>query len=152
MRGAQQRIAFQGLPARICWLGYGERDRAGLAFNDLVAAVDSTPDAGVDRLIQEYGDLYDIAPELAPGGDRHEALRYGAEVFHTLKKVLNDRGLSTAVGDEGGFAPNLGSNAEALAGVPAGAIRVEYGRTGAGLYVRVRIDEPGLPAGLKPDR
>ncbi|HEY1283079.1 MAG TPA: phosphopyruvate hydratase [Steroidobacteraceae bacterium] len=43
-----------------------------------------------------------------------EALRYGCEVFHTLKKVLNDRGLSTAVGDEGGFAPDLGSNAEAL--------------------------------------
>ena len=43
-----------------------------------------------------------------------EALRCGAEVFHTLKKVLNDRGLSTAVGDEGGFAPDLGSNAEAL--------------------------------------
>ena len=38
MRGAQERIAFQGLPARICWLGYGERDRAGLAFNDLVAS------------------------------------------------------------------------------------------------------------------
>ena len=38
IRGAQQRIAFQGLPARICWLGYGERDRAGLAFNDLVAS------------------------------------------------------------------------------------------------------------------
>ena len=38
MRGAKQRIAFQGLPARICWLGYGERDRAGLAFNDLVAS------------------------------------------------------------------------------------------------------------------
>ena len=37
MRGAQDRIAFQGLPARICWLGYGERDKAGLAFNDLVA-------------------------------------------------------------------------------------------------------------------
>jgi urocanate hydratase len=34
---AQQRVAFQGLPARICWLGYGERDKAGLAFNDLVA-------------------------------------------------------------------------------------------------------------------
>ena len=38
MRGAQERIAFQGLPARICWLGYGERDQAGLAFNDLVAS------------------------------------------------------------------------------------------------------------------
>jgi urocanate hydratase len=35
---AQDRVAFQGLPARICWLGYGERDRAGLAFNDLVAS------------------------------------------------------------------------------------------------------------------
>ena len=38
MRGAREKIAFQGLPARICWLGYGERDRAGLAFNDLVAS------------------------------------------------------------------------------------------------------------------
>jgi urocanate hydratase len=38
MRGAKERIAFQGLPARICWLGYGERDQAGLAFNDLVAS------------------------------------------------------------------------------------------------------------------
>jgi urocanate hydratase len=37
LRGAREKIAFQGLPARICWLGYGERDRAGLAFNDLVA-------------------------------------------------------------------------------------------------------------------
>ena len=37
MRGARQRIAFQGLPARICWLGYGERDQAGLRFNDMVA-------------------------------------------------------------------------------------------------------------------
>ena len=36
IRGAQDRIAFQGLPARICWLGQGERDKAGLAFNDLV--------------------------------------------------------------------------------------------------------------------
>jgi len=43
-----------------------------------------------------------------------EALRMGAEVFHTLKKVLKDKGLNTAVGDEGGFAPNLGSNEEAI--------------------------------------
>jgi enolase len=43
-----------------------------------------------------------------------EALRMGAEVFHSLKKVLSDRGLSTAVGDEGGFAPNLPSNEAAL--------------------------------------
>jgi enolase len=43
-----------------------------------------------------------------------EALRMGAEVFHTLKKVLHDKGLSTNVGDEGGFAPNLKSNEEAI--------------------------------------
>ncbi|MBJ7539655.1 phosphopyruvate hydratase [Marinomonas transparens] len=54
-----------------------------------------------------------IQPVGAP--NFREALRYGAEIFHALKKVLSDRGLSTAVGDEGGFAPNLASNAEALA-------------------------------------
>lgn len=43
-----------------------------------------------------------------------EALRMGAEIFHSLKAVLSSRGLSTAVGDEGGFAPNLASNEEAL--------------------------------------
>ena len=43
-----------------------------------------------------------------------EALRWGAEVFHNLAKLLHARGLSTAVGDEGGFAPNLASNEEAL--------------------------------------
>ena len=44
-----------------------------------------------------------------------EALQIGAEIFHALKKVLSAKGLNTAVGDEGGFAPNLSSNAEALA-------------------------------------
>ncbi|WII73479.1 phosphopyruvate hydratase [Bdellovibrio sp. 22V] len=43
-----------------------------------------------------------------------ESLRAGAEIFHTLKKILGKKGLSTAVGDEGGFAPKLGSNQEAL--------------------------------------
>jgi enolase len=53
-----------------------------------------------------------ILPVGAPSF--REALRYGAEIFHTLKKILAGRGLSTAVGDEGGFAPDLGSNEEAL--------------------------------------
>ncbi len=43
-----------------------------------------------------------------------EGLRWGVETYHQLKKVLGDRGLSTGIGDEGGFAPNLGSNEEAL--------------------------------------
>ncbi|HEY2512991.1 MAG TPA: phosphopyruvate hydratase [Polyangiaceae bacterium] len=53
-----------------------------------------------------------IVPAGLPSFD--EALRAGAEVFHTLKKLLKDKGLTVAVGDEGGFAPKLGSNEEAL--------------------------------------
>jgi len=53
-----------------------------------------------------------VVPAGAPSYS--EALRYGAEVFHALKAVLKARGLSTAVGDEGGFAPNLPSNQAAL--------------------------------------
>ena len=53
-----------------------------------------------------------IRPVGAPSF--REGLRMGTEVFHALKKVLHDRGLSTAVGDEGGFAPNLGSDEEAI--------------------------------------
>lgn len=53
-----------------------------------------------------------ILPVGAPSF--REAVRYGAEVFHALKKLINDRGQSTAVGDEGGFAPDLKSNEEAL--------------------------------------
>ncbi|MBB5393487.1 MULTISPECIES: phosphopyruvate hydratase [unclassified Herbaspirillum] len=53
-----------------------------------------------------------IIPVGAPSF--REALRYGAEVFHTLKKILHDRGLATSVGDEGGFAPNVSSHEEAI--------------------------------------
>ncbi len=53
-----------------------------------------------------------IQPVGAPSIE--EAIRYGAEVFHALKKVLHDRGMNTAVGDEGGFAPDLPSNEAAL--------------------------------------
>ncbi|WP_024329395.1 phosphopyruvate hydratase [Thioalkalivibrio sp. ALR17-21] len=58
--------------------------------------------------MQEFMILPVGAPSL------REAVRYGAEVFHALKKVLNQRGLGTGVGDEGGFAPNLESNSAAV--------------------------------------
>ena len=53
---------------------------------------------------------------IAPVGAESfsHAIQMGAEVFHTLKKVLHNKGLATSVGDEGGFAPNLGSNAEGI--------------------------------------
>ncbi|MCX4906131.1 phosphopyruvate hydratase [Streptomyces sp. NBC_00878] len=66
----------------------------------------SHADSNVD--IQEFM----IAPIGAESFS--EAVRWGAEVYHTLKKVLKSRSLSTGLGDEGGFAPNLGSNREAL--------------------------------------
>jgi enolase len=64
-------------------------------------------DSNVD--IQEFMVVPLGAPSFA------EALRYGAEVFHALKSVLKKKGAGTGVGDEGGYAPNLGSNEEALA-------------------------------------
>ncbi len=55
-----------------------------------------------------------------------EALRCGAEIFHTLKKVLGDAGMSTAVGDEGGFAPNLPSNEAALEAIMTSIEKAGY--------------------------
>ena len=55
-----------------------------------------------------------------------EALRAGAEIFHGLKKVLSEQGLNTAVGDEGGFAPNLASNADALAAIKVAVANAGY--------------------------
>jgi enolase len=55
-----------------------------------------------------------------------EGLRYGAEIFHSLKKVLHDRGLSTAVGDEGGFAPNLASADDALSVIAQAVEKAGY--------------------------
>jgi enolase len=65
-----------------------------------------------------------IVPVGAPSFT--EGLRMGAEVFHALKKTLHDRGLGGGVGDEGGFAPNLGSNEEALQMLVAGIEAAGY--------------------------
>ena len=55
-----------------------------------------------------------------------EALRVGAEIFHSLKKILHDKGLNTAVGDEGGFAPNLPSNEDALKVIAEAVAKAGY--------------------------
>ncbi|MEC8021277.1 MAG: phosphopyruvate hydratase [Pseudomonadota bacterium] len=59
-------------------------------------------------------DIQEFMIQPVGAGSFREALRYGAEIFHALKAVLKARGLATAVGDEGGFAPNLPSNEAAL--------------------------------------
>ena len=63
-----------------------------------------------------------------------EALRMGAEVFHNLKSVLKSKGLSTNVGDEGGFAPNLGSNDEAIICILQAIEKADY-RPGEDVYI-----------------
>lgn len=65
-----------------------------------------------------------------------EALRWGAETFHHLKKVLKDSGLSTSVGDEGGFAPNLKSNVEAVTVILKAIENAGY-RPGEDIYIAI---------------
>jgi enolase len=77
-----------------------------------------------------------ILPVGAPSF--REALRYGAEIFHTLKKVLHDRGLATAVGDEGGFAPNLESNEEALEVIMSAVEKAGY-KVGKDIYLGLDV-------------
>ncbi len=69
---ASDRIEFQGLPARICWLGYGERDRAGLAFNDLVASGEVTAPIVIGRDHLDSGSVaspYRETEDMADGSD-----------------------------------------------------------------------------------
>ncbi len=65
-----------------------------------------------------------------------EALRYGAEVFHVLKKILADRGMSTNVGDEGGYAPSLGSNEAALEVIVKAIEKAGY-RPGKDIFIAI---------------
>jgi enolase len=82
--------------------------------------------------IQEFMILPIGAPTLS------EALRYGAEVFHTLKKVLHAKGLNTSVGDEGGFAPDLPSNEAALAVILEAIDKAGY-RAGRDIYLGLDV-------------
>src|SRR5260370_15315791 len=75
---------------------------------------------------------YMILPVGAPSF--REALRMGVEVYHSLKKVLHDRKLNTNVGDEGGFAPSLSSNREALEVIVA-AIESAGDKTGGDIFL-----------------
>lgn len=82
--------------------------------------------------VQEFMILPVGAPTFA------EAIRYGAEIFHELRAVLTEKGLATGVGDEGGFAPNLGSNEEALEVIMTAIERAGY-EAGKDVYLGLDI-------------
>ncbi|WP_299058340.1 L-arabinose isomerase [uncultured Nocardioides sp.] len=74
--------------------------------NDLVAVVDAMSEDDVDKLVVEYADRYRVAPELLPGGDRHDSLRYGARIELGLRTFLSDggyRAFTTNFEDLGGL-------------------------------------------------
>lgn len=104
MAAARAAAAAHRLPLYRYLGGVGARTLPVPLMNILNGGVHA--DNSVD--VQEFMVVPFGAPSFA------EALRMGAEIFHTLKAVLKQRGYSTAVGDEGGFAPNLKSNEEAL--------------------------------------
>ena len=83
----------------------GDKTEAELRFgvsvntwgvNDLVERVDAAPKADIDALVAEYEELYDVAPELRAGGERHESLRYGAQIEWGMRSFLE-------AGDFGAF-------------------------------------------------
>ncbi len=80
--------------------------------------------------LQEFMIMPVGAPNMA------EAIRYGAEVFHSLKKVLSDKGLNTAVGDEGGFAPDLPSNESAISVILQAVEKAGY-RPGEDMFIAI---------------
>ncbi|WP_018132102.1 phosphopyruvate hydratase [Effusibacillus pohliae] len=116
MAAAHAAADFLGLPLYVYLGGFNAKTLPVPMMNILNGGVHA--DNNVD--IQEF--------MVMPVGAEsfREALRIGAEVFHNLKAVLKEQGLNTAVGDEGGFAPNLKSNEEALKAIISAIERAGY--------------------------
>ena len=118
----------QGLPLYRHLAGKGELTLPVPMMNIINGGAHA--DNSVD--IQEFMILPVGAPSFS------EALRYGAEVFHTLKKVLHAKGLNTAVGDEGGFAPDLPSNEAAITTILEAIDKAGY-RAGHDIYLGLDV-------------
>src|SRR4051794_40062396 len=117
--------------------------------NALVTAVDEVSDAHVDELVEAYGDLYDIAPELRPDGDRHESLRYGARIEAGLRAFLVDGGFgafTTNFEDLGGLRQLPGLGVQRLMAEGYGFGGEGDWKTSALLRV-LKVAGAGLPGG-----
>jgi urocanate hydratase len=135
IRMAQQRIAFQGLPARICWLGYGERARAGLKFNELVAKGELSAPIVIGR------DHLDAGSVASPRRET-EGMRDGSDAiadWPLLNALVNAVGGATWVSIHHGGGVGIGYSIHAgqvivADGTPAAAKRLE----------RVLTTDPGM--------
>jgi urocanate hydratase len=135
IRMAQQRVAFQGLPARICWLGYGERDRAGLLFNELVAS------GRVKAPIVIGRDHLDCGSVASPNRET-EGMRDGSDAiadWPVLNAMLNAVNGATWVSVHHGGGVGIGYS------LHAGMVIVADGSEGAAKRLRrVLTGDPGM--------
>jgi len=121
----------------------------GYGVNELVERVEGTPDAAVDRLVEEYGDRYDVQPVIRPGGDRHEELRTAARIEAGLRSFLDEGGfgaLTDTFEDLGRLAqlPGIGVQRLMADGYGFGA----EGDWKAAALVRIlKVMSDGLPGG-----
>ena len=131
---AQDRVAFQGLPARICWLGYGERDRAGLAFNDLVASGELSAPIVIGRDHLDSGSVASPYRETESMLDGSDAIAD----WPLLNALLNTSSGATWVSIHHGGGVGIGRS------IHAGQVCVADGTALAGeKLARVLRNDPG---------
>ncbi len=132
---AQERVAFQGLPARICWLGYGERDRAGMAFNDLVASGEVSAPIVIGRDHLDSGSVASPYRETESMLDGSDAIAD----WPLLNALLNASSGATWVSIHHGGGVGIGRS------IHAGQVCVADGTTlAAQKLARVLRNDPGM--------
>ncbi|MEO8277256.1 MAG: urocanate hydratase, partial [Thermoanaerobaculia bacterium] len=135
IRMAQERVEFQGLPARICWLGYGERERAGRLFNDLVASGKVSAPIVIGR------DHLDCGSVASPFRET-EAMRDGSDAiadWPILNALINSVNGATWVSVHHGGGVGIGNS------IHAGMVIVADGSPAAAKRIaRVLASDPGM--------
>jgi len=135
LRLAEERVAFQGLPARICWLGYGERDKAGLAFNELVASGEVSAPIVIGR------DHLDAGSVASPYRET-EGMKDGSDAiadWPVLNALVNTAAGAHWVSVHHGGGVGIGYS------IHAGMVVVADGsEDAAGRLARVLVTDPGM--------
>ena len=135
IRAAQERVAYQGLPARICWLGYGERDKAGLRFNDMVAAGALSAPIVIGRDHLDGGSVASPYRETESMADGSDAIAD----WPVLNALVNTASGATWVSFHHGGGVGIGRS------LHAGQVTVADGTSLAGQKIgRVLCNDPGM--------
>jgi urocanate hydratase len=135
IRAAQDRVAFQGLPARICWLGYGERDRAGVKFNDMVASGELSAPVVIGRDHLDAGSVASPYRETEAMADGSDAIAD----WPLLNAMINTASGASWVSIHHGGGVGIGRS------IHAGQVCVADGTELAGRKIeRVLTNDPGM--------